>query len=61
MTRRRCIRLTVPAELHLCPSLRATPHAGDLLAADWKLRGAWRRGITDDATPAQGASILGAA
>jgi hypothetical protein len=61
MTRRRCIRLVVPADLHLVPSRRDHAHASELLMADWKLRGAWRHGITDATTPPNGASIVGAA
>ncbi len=61
MTRRRCIRLVVPADLHLVPAKRDMPHAGALLVADWKLRGAWRRGVTDDTTPALGVPTVGAA
>ncbi len=61
MSRRRCIRLIVPVELHESPASRALPWAGDLLVADWKLRGAWRRGITDETTPAHGVPTVGAA
>jgi hypothetical protein len=58
---RRCVRLTVPADLHLVPAKREHPLAGDLLVADWKLRGAWRHGVTDAATPPHGVPIVGAA
>jgi hypothetical protein len=61
MTRRRCIRLVVPADLHLVPANREHPYAGDLLIADWKLRGAWRHGITDATTPPHGVPTVGAA
>jgi hypothetical protein len=47
MRQRRCIRLTLPAELHRVPAQRAHVRAGDLLLADWKLRGAWRRAVAD--------------
>jgi hypothetical protein len=61
MTRRRCLRLVVPADLHLHPVARDHAHAGDLLIADWKIRGAWRHGMTDDTTPVVGAPTVGAA
>lgn len=61
MSGRRCIRLVVPVELHESPASRAQPYAGDLLVSDWKLRGSWRREITDDTPPAHGVQSAGAA
>lgn len=61
MTGRRCVRLVVPADLHLHPAVRPISHAADLLIADWKLRGAWRRVLAQHQAPLVVAVTAGAA